>query len=158
MNDDILGVNQTTEDTPEESAHGVRTINITREGDDDINHEGARGPVQMASGMMSVANRLKKKTINPDDQETLEQKAKRLNIPTRHIVIDEVPYDILDYVPEDSALHYQVIPLSQKDGVVEVGMVDPDSIEARNALTFIFQDLIFHTQSPLFQKMIFIRQ
>ena len=44
---------------------------------------------------------------------------------------------ILDYIPEESALHYKFVPLGVKDNVLEVGLVDPDNIEARDALNFI---------------------
>ncbi|HRH26467.1 MAG TPA: GspE/PulE family protein [Candidatus Paceibacterota bacterium] len=108
----------------------VRTIRINSEDS---------GPLPSSGiGVVSVTEKLRKSMAGGKPGESLEDKSKRLNIPTRHVVIDEVPYDILDYVPEDSAMHYQVVPLSQKEGVIEVGMVDPDDIEARNALTFIF--------------------
>lgn len=121
-----------------------RAVPINRMGDTMRNHASqlieADDPNSPSyEGMMSLANKLKQKVDEAGEvHEDIVEKAKRLNIPTRKIVVDEVPYDVLDYIPEDSALHYRVVPLSQKDGVVEVGMVDPDDIEARNALTFIF--------------------
>jgi type IV pilus assembly protein PilB len=55
----------------------------------------------------------------------------------RQIKDQTIPFDILKYIPEESANHYQFIPLSIKQNVLEVGMVDPEDIEARDALTFI---------------------
>ena len=49
----------------------------------------------------------------------------------------KVPYDILKYIPEESASHYQLAPLSIADGVLEVGMVDPNDIQGIDALNFI---------------------
>ena len=44
---------------------------------------------------------------------------------------------ILDFIPQDSALHYKIVPIGVKDGVLEVGALDPNDLEARDALTFI---------------------
>ncbi len=43
----------------------------------------------------------------------------------------------LSYIPVDSAKHYGFVPLAVKDGALEVGIVDPDNIEAMDALSFI---------------------
>ena len=44
---------------------------------------------------------------------------------------------ILEYIPEESAIHYKFVPIAVRDGILEVGIVDPDNIEARDALNFI---------------------
>jgi len=41
------------------------------------------------------------------------------------------------YIPIDSARHYGIVPLDLSDGALEVGIVDPDNIEAFDALQFI---------------------
>ncbi|MCF7865395.1 MAG: GspE/PulE family protein [Candidatus Pacebacteria bacterium] len=60
-----------------------------------------------------------------------------LNIPNMSLEDVEVPFEILKFIPEESAIHYKIIPINVKDGVLEVGVVDPDNIEARDALNFI---------------------
>jgi type IV pilus assembly protein PilB len=60
-----------------------------------------------------------------------------LNIPSISLDDREVPFEILKFIPEESAIHYKIIPINVKDGVLEVGVVDPDNIEARDALNFI---------------------
>ncbi|MBI2507272.1 MAG: type II/IV secretion system protein [Candidatus Niyogibacteria bacterium] len=45
--------------------------------------------------------------------------------------------DALRFIPEESARHYKFVPLGLKDGVLEVGMIDPLDIEAKEALQFI---------------------
>ncbi|MEX1026807.1 MAG: GspE/PulE family protein, partial [Candidatus Paceibacterota bacterium] len=50
---------------------------------------------------------------------------------------EKIPHETLKYIPEESAQYYQVIPLSVRGGVITVGIVDPNSIEARDALNFI---------------------
>ncbi len=45
--------------------------------------------------------------------------------------------EVLAYIPEESAKHYQAVPLGVEDGALLVGMLDPDNIEALDALNFI---------------------
>ncbi len=70
-------------------------------------------------------------------EDILVARGEFLNIPTRNLGETTVPYEVLDYIPEESAAHYKFVPLGFKDGVLEVGIVDPDNIEARDALSFI---------------------
>ncbi len=67
----------------------------------------------------------------------LSSKAEYLGIPFRSLDGEEIPNDILKYVPEESATYYRFAPIGLKDGVLEVGIVDPDNLEARDALNFI---------------------
>ena len=55
----------------------------------------------------------------------------------RSIGSGKVPYDVLRYIPEESAEHYKIAPLGLEDGVLEIGMVDPDNLSAVDALNFI---------------------
>ncbi|HWH07402.1 MAG TPA: GspE/PulE family protein [Candidatus Paceibacterota bacterium] len=48
-----------------------------------------------------------------------------------------VDKDALQYIPEESAKHYEFVPIGVKDGALEVGVVNPDNIEAQDALQFI---------------------
>jgi type IV pilus assembly protein PilB len=43
----------------------------------------------------------------------------------------------LEFIPQESAEHYKFVPLGIVDGALEVGITDPDNIEARDALQFI---------------------
>lgn len=70
-------------------------------------------------------------------EEILQAKSEYLEIPMRKIGPEGVPTKILEYIPEESATHYKFAPLGLKDGVLEVGIIDPDNIEARDALNFI---------------------
>ena len=49
----------------------------------------------------------------------------------------KVPFDVLKYIPEESAAYYKFVPVGLKNNVLEIGMVDPESLEARNAIVFI---------------------
>ena len=60
-----------------------------------------------------------------------------LDVPTYTLGDTKIPYDVLRYIPEESAMHYSFIPIAASDGVLEVGMVDPDNLESVDALNFI---------------------
>lgn len=76
--------------------------------------------------------------------EVLQQKAKYLNIPARKITTAAVASEALALIPKESAELYKIAPIALLDGVLEVGVVDPDNIEARDALQFISS----RTQTP----------
>ena len=58
-------------------------------------------------------------------------------VPIRKITDSKIPYEVLRYIPEESAAHYQIAPLGVVEGVLEVGMTDPDNIHGVDALNFI---------------------
>ena len=78
---------------------------------------------------------LKKHGLKNDD--ILSAKGEALGVPARLLRDQTIPFDILKYIPEESAMHYRFVPLSVKQNVLEVGMVDPEDIDARDALNFI---------------------
>lgn len=71
------------------------------------------------------------------DLDVLSLRGEYYNIPILKIEEGAVPFDVLKYIPEESAMHYKFVPVNIKDGFLEVGLVDPDNIEARDALNFI---------------------
>ncbi len=60
-----------------------------------------------------------------------------LSAPLRGLGDSKVPYEVLRYIPQESAEHYKIAPLGVLDGVLEVGMVNPDDIGGFDALNFI---------------------
>lgn len=60
------------------------------------------------------------------------------DLPT-HRVSEEVRIEptVLKYLSEDSARHYSILPLTLEDGVLVVGVVDPENLSLRDALNFI---------------------
>ncbi|MBM3261370.1 type II/IV secretion system protein [Candidatus Kaiserbacteria bacterium] len=59
------------------------------------------------------------------------------DVPLRNLGDHKVPYDVLHYIPEESAQHYRLVPIGIVEGVLEVGMVDPEDIHGVDALNFI---------------------
>lgn len=71
----------------------------------------------------------------------LDAKVQATGIPVKALGGAKVPFDILKYVPEDSARHYKFVPLGMAEGVLEIGMLDPLDLGAREALQFIASKL-----------------
>lgn len=59
------------------------------------------------------------------------------NLPVRDLKGKVVASEILKYILEDSAMYYHFAPLAVVNGVLEIGITDPENIEARDALQFI---------------------
>jgi type IV pilus assembly protein PilB len=83
----------------------------------------------------SVEAILRKRGVK--DSDILAAKGEYLGVPVRSLKDQTIPFEILKYIPEESAMHYRFVPLTVKANVLEVGVVDPDDIEARDALNFI---------------------
>ncbi|MEK7192732.1 MAG: GspE/PulE family protein [Patescibacteria group bacterium] len=58
-------------------------------------------------------------------------------IPPRDLGQTIVPYDVLNLIPEDSAIHYRFVPIALEEGVLAIGITDGDNVEARDAAAFI---------------------
>jgi type IV pilus assembly protein PilB len=48
-----------------------------------------------------------------------------------------IPQEILNFIPQESAAHYRMVPLGREDDVLIVGVNDPEDIGLREALNFI---------------------
>ncbi len=48
-----------------------------------------------------------------------------------------VPEEVLNYVPEESAIHYRIMPLKVEDGVLLVAANDPENLQIREVLNFV---------------------
>ncbi|OHA20762.1 MAG: hypothetical protein A2849_02440 [Candidatus Taylorbacteria bacterium RIFCSPHIGHO2_01_FULL_51_15] len=69
-------------------------------------------------------------------EDILSGKAELYGIPLRSLEGEDIPFEILKYVPEESASFYHFAPIGLKDGALEIGIVDPDNIEALDAISF----------------------
>ena len=69
--------------------------------------------------------------------DALAEAGKAYGIPSR--LLSDPPADeaVFAYIPIDSARHYGFVPLAISEGALEVGITDPDNIEALDALQFI---------------------
>src|SRR3989344_5386040 len=71
------------------------------------------------------------------EEKILEVKGEYLRIPVKKINVQDVSFDVLQYISEDSATHYHFVPIDLKEGVLEVGITDPENTQAMDALQFI---------------------
>lgn len=67
----------------------------------------------------------------------LTGKAAESPLEGRRVEIDSLSQKLLELIPEDSAQHYKFVPIGIQGNVLEVGIVDPENIQARDALNFI---------------------
>lgn len=67
----------------------------------------------------------------------LKSASKKYDMPYRLLPANGVGKDALAYIPEESAKHYGFAPIGLDGGALEVGITDPDNIEALDALQFI---------------------
>jgi type IV pilus assembly protein PilB len=113
---------------------------------------------------MNLVALLKEKGIlSPEDAQSVEEEARSTGFPVdsflekkgislekAYAVVSEkygIPYralpnelkdqKALSYIPEESARHYEFVPIEVADGALAVGILDPDNIEALDALQFI---------------------
>ncbi len=108
--------------------------------------------VLVGSGKITLADaaeirrEARKKSIPIEDElfargtaeaDILRAKAEALGVEVRVLGGQKVPFELLKAVPEESARHYNFVPVGFADGVLEIGMIDPDSMESKEALKFI---------------------
>ena len=76
-----------------------------------------------------------------DEGKLLSLKGAYFKMPTKEVDLKLVTAETLKYIPEDAAKHYMFVPLGLTDGVLEVGIVNPDNIGALDAIQFITSNL-----------------
>ena len=87
------------------------------------------------SGLKEEELLLEKRIVSEDFLFGL--KAEILKVPFKYVSPDEISLKILETIPEESAKHYKMIPLLKDRDILEIGMVYPEDIRAREALEFL---------------------
>ncbi|MBU3942744.1 Flp pilus assembly complex ATPase component TadA, partial [Patescibacteria group bacterium] len=64
-------------------------------------------------------------------------KSEIVKIPLKTVSADEILLQTLEIIPEESARYYKMIPLSKEGDNVEIGMIYPEDLKAREALEFL---------------------
>jgi len=93
------------------------------------------------------------------DSSIQESKSKYYGIPYRSLEGREIPFEVLNNIPEESATYYKIVPLGVVNSVLEIGVVDPENVEAMDALNFISSKIhlpykIFLISEADFQKVL----
>lgn len=86
-----------------------------------------------------LENLLKAQGIS--DSQITKAKSEAIGVPFKSIGKQKTPFDVLKQIPEEAARHYKFVPLGVENGVLEIGMVNPEDIESREALQFIISKL-----------------
>ncbi|MGB0925221.1 MAG: GspE/PulE family protein [Minisyncoccia bacterium] len=72
------------------------------------------------------------------DKAILDAKSSYFDIPKKDIDYSAVETEVVNMIPKDTAKMYNMVAFGKtEDGLLEVGMLDPRSIEAQNVLQFI---------------------
>jgi type IV pilus assembly protein PilB len=88
----------------------------------------------------------KEKDLLPEDvlysrgiteTDVAEAKSILSGYPVKYLQGLEVPFEMLKDIPEESAKHYQIIPLGRREGYIEIGVLSPDDIDTQEAIKFI---------------------
>ena len=66
-----------------------------------------------------------------------DEKSELAGIPTKEVITKNVSGDLLNYIPQESAEHYRFVPIGFSEGILEVGVLDPENMVALDALQFI---------------------
>jgi type IV pilus assembly protein PilB len=92
---------------------------------------------EVRTSKQSLFSLLERRGITPEQVLTIE--SERYKMPFRILPGSDEPVEqkVLEYIPQESAEYYQFAPIAVADGVLEVGIVDPDNIESLDALQFI---------------------
>ena len=72
-----------------------------------------------------------------DDTKVAEVKSAFLKIPYKKIDEQSIDAKLFDIIPEEIARTYSTIPISLKDNLLVVGMLQPDDAKAQDAIKFI---------------------
>ena len=94
-----------------------------------------------------------------DENKILEVKSRIFNIPSKEVNPKNIDSSILDLISLESAKNYQFVPIGIKDNILEVGIVNPDNIQAIDVLTFITSRInmpykLFVIKKSLFNSII----
>jgi len=81
----------------------------------------------------------KKNNLKDVSKEVAEakEKAQKAKFPYRDLTGVEIPVAALKEVPEEAATFYRFVPINKKGKILEVGLVEPENLKAREALRFI---------------------
>ncbi len=71
------------------------------------------------------------------ERDVAEAKSALTGYPIKYLNGELVPGEVFRDIPEESAGYYKMVPLGKRDGIFEVGMLNPDDVTAQEALKFI---------------------
>jgi hypothetical protein len=94
-----------------------------------------------------------------DEEKILEIKGEIFGVPIKKVNVKSVLPATLKLIPIDVAKSYKFVPINLTNDFLEVGIVDPENIQAVDALTFILSKFdkpfkLFLISASVFTKLI----
>lgn len=94
-----------------------------------------------------------------DEEEILKIKGDIFGIPVKNINPRDVPSSVLKLIPIDATRIYKFVPINLTDSFLEVGIIDPENVQAVDALTFITAKLnkpfkLFLIKTSVYNKLV----
>ncbi len=75
--------------------------------------------------------------LNINEDQILDAKKDIFNIPIKNIDPKNVSPSVLKLIPVDASKIYHFVPIGITDSVLEIGILDPENVQAMDALSFI---------------------
>jgi len=75
--------------------------------------------------------------FNLDEDKILEIKGKVFDIPIKNVDPKGVPSSVLKLIPVEAVKIYRFVPINLTENFLEIGIINPENIQAIDALTFI---------------------
>lgn len=76
-------------------------------------------------------------SVGVSEDSLTQAKASFYKLPYQKVSSKSVSYDILKYIPEDAVRHYKFVPIAFAEGILSVGVTEPENMESMNALQFM---------------------
>jgi len=76
-------------------------------------------------------------SLGLDDSVIRDVKSEFFGIPARNVDLKSISSDVFKYIPEETAILYKIIPIALESGILIVGTLDPDNIQALDTVQFI---------------------
>jgi type IV pilus assembly protein PilB len=97
--------------------------------------------------------------LNLNEKRILEVKGEFFGVPIKNIEPKDVPLSVLNLISPDAAKMYKFVPINVTDSYLEVGIIDPENIQAIDALAFITAKLnkpykLFLIATSVYNKLI----
>lgn len=86
-----------------------------------------------------MVENIPKNLSKPNNLEEIKARAEKLGVLYISLEGRDIPVDVLKEISEEVATFYKFVPISKSHVTLEVGMVNPDDLRAREALRFISQ-------------------
>ena len=98
-------------------------------------------------------------SLKLNEDEILKIKSSLFDIPIRNIEPRDVDSSVLELIPRETSKIYNFVPIGLNNNVLEVGIIDPENIQAIDVITFITAKLdkpfkLFLIKKSIFNKLL----